>query len=215
MLFLARWGWKEIALFGLLWTGLGVGAFFLFKPIIALPALLLLWTLWFFRDPERRVPAEPGLLVSPADGTVTEVSRVPRTDFFDEPATRIGIFLSVFNVHVNRAPCDGVVKTTRYTPGKFLDARHPDSGAQNESNAILLDRGPDGPILVRQVAGAIARRIVCAIRPEDKVERGQRIGMIKFGSRTELYVPERVLSEVAVKIGDTVKGGETILARTR
>ncbi len=215
MLFLARWGWKEVTLFGLLWTGLGVGAFFLFKPIIALPALLLLWTLWFFRDPERRIPAEPGLLVSPADGTVTEVSRVPRTDFFDEPATRIGIFLSVFNVHVNRAPCDGVVKTTRYTPGKFLDARHPDSGAQNESNAILLDRGPDGPILVRQVAGAIARRIVCAIKPEDKVERGQRIGMIKFGSRTELYVPERVLSEVAVKIGDTVKGGETILARTR
>lgn len=214
ILLLARWGWREIAIFGLLWTVLGVGAWFLHPAVAALPAALLLWTLWFFRDPERRIPDGPNLLVSPADGTVTEVTRLPRTDWFEEPATRIGIFLSVFNVHVNRAPCDGVVKATRYRPGKFLDARHPACGEQNEANDILFDR-PQGPILVRQIAGAIARRIVCAIRENDRVERGQRIGMIKFGSRTELVVPERVLGEVAVKVGDTVKGGESILARTR
>lgn len=213
-LFLARWGWREITLFGLLWSALGVAAWFLHPAIIALPALLLLFTLYFFRDPHRRIPSEPNLLVSPADGTVTEISHLPGTDLVTEPCMRIGIFLSVFNVHVNRAPCEGIVKTTQYRPGRFLDARRPESSDANEANTILLER-EDGPIAIRQIAGAIARRIVCAVRQNEHLERGQRIGMIKFGSRTELYVPERLLADVAVKIGDTVKGGESILARTR
>ncbi len=214
LLLLAPWGRREILLFGFLWTAAGVGAFFLHPAASALPALLLLFTLYFFRDPRRTIPSDPGLLVSPADGTVTEISTLPRVDGIEEPSVRIGIFLSIFNVHVNRSPCDGIVKTTRYTPGRFLDARDPKSGSLNEANAIVLDR-PDGPVVVRQVAGTIARRIVCAIQENQKLERGQRIGMIKFGSRTELYVPQRVVAEVSVKVGDKVKGGETILARTR
>ncbi len=214
LLFLAPWGRKELLLSFLLWSATGAGLFFVHPAAVALPAVLLLWTLWFFRDPERPIPGAPGLLVSPADGTVTEVSTLPRVDWIEEPALRIGIFLSIFNVHVNRSPCDGIVKATRYTPGQFLDARDPRSGELNESNAILLERA-DGPIVVRQVAGKIARRIVCAIRENDRLERGQRIGMIKFGSRTELCVPQRLVAGVDVKVGDKVKGGESILARTR
>ena len=210
LLFLAPWGRKELLLSFLLWAATGAGLFLIHPAAVALPAILLLWTLWFFRDPERPIPGDPGLLVSPADGTVTEVSSLPRVEWIEEPALRIGIFLSIFNVHVNRSPCDGVVKATRYAPGKFLDARDPRSGELNESNAILLERA-DGPIVVRQVAGKIARRIVCAVRENDRLERGQRIGMIKFGSRTELWVPAGAGCACRVKGGESVRGGATVL----
>ncbi|HYE98176.1 MAG TPA: phosphatidylserine decarboxylase, partial [Planctomycetota bacterium] len=169
-----------------------------------------LFTLNFFRDPSRRVPQDPGLLVSPADGTVVEISEVQETEFLKAPCHKIGIFLSVFDVHVNRAPCDGPVKAARYSPGRFLDARHPDCGACNESNALHV-----GDVVVKQIAGLIARRIVCDVRPPDVVARGQRIGMIKFGSRTELYVPKDQVREIRVRLNEKVKGGETVLARTR
>ena len=135
--------------------------------------------------------------------------------FIGGPVLRIGMFLSLFNVHVNRAPCSGRVRALSYKKGEFLDARHPESGKRNESNTILID--PDepmpGPIYVRQVAGLVARRIICHIRVDDHMPIGYRFGLIKFGSRTELIIPRRRDTEVLVKIGDKVRGGLTILAR--
>lgn len=214
--FLTAYGRREIIGFTLVW---GVSAFFLWKlhPAAAVvPILGLLFTLSFFRDPVRRPPPGEETLVSPADGRVTDVIEVPAGRDLDEPSVRVGIFLSVFDVHVNRTPCAGVVRATRYTPGEFLDARNPECARRNERNDILIERpAARDQVLVRQISGAIARRIVCAIRENDVVKKGQRVGMIKFGSRTELYVPSRSLAEVTVKVGDRVKGGETVIARTR
>ena len=216
ILFLTAYGRKEVLLFSLLWLSVGYFFWRLHPALAAIPLLLLLFTLSFFRDPVRRPPPGEETLVSPADGRVTDVTEMPPGRDLDEPSVRVGIFLSVFDVHVNRTPCAGVVKATRYTPGEFLDARHPECSKRNERNDILIERpAVRDRVLVRQISGAIARRIVCGIRENDVVEKGQRVGMIKFGSRTELYVPSRSLAEVTVKVGDRVKGGETIIARTR
>ena len=187
-----------------------------------LAAGLPIWGLWlfvvlFFRDPNRNIPSEPGILVSPADGKVTEVSRLDRYDGIKGRALRISIFLSVFDVHINRVPCAGRVRKIEYKPGKFLDARHPDCSSLNESNTIEMDPGEGlpGPIIVRQVAGLIARRIICNLKEQDSVTRGQRLGLIKFGSRTDLIVPDAGGLEAAVKVHDYVKGGETVLFRVK
>ncbi len=210
MLLLAKYGWKELILFSLLWTALGAGLWFAHPAAAAVPALGLLFTFSFFRDPIRRVPAGENLLVSPADGTVTEISEVQEDEFLKAPCHKIGIFLSVFNVHINRSPCEGTVRDVRYKPGKFLDARDPRCGAENESNSIHI-----GGVLVKQIAGLIARRIVCEAKPNDTLARGQKFGMIKFGSRTELYIPKDQVAEISVKLKDKVKGGKTVIARTR
>jgi phosphatidylserine decarboxylase len=184
--------------------------------LLAAPLLIVwLFTLSFFRDPDRTVPAGAGLLVSPADGKVTEITRLERCEGFDGPALRIGIFLSIFDVHINRSPCEGRVAKTQYQAGQFLDARHKDSGARNEANTIIIEpqAGLAGPIVVRQVAGLIARRIVCHVGPGSAVRRGQQVGMIKFGSRTELIVPADRGFEAAVKVNDHVRAGSTILMR--
>jgi len=214
---LTAYGRREVIVFTLLWSLAAAGVWWLIHPAVAiLPLAGLVFTLSFFRDPVRRPPPGEDTLVSPADGRVTDVSEIPAGSDMSEPSVRVGIFLSVFNVHVNRTPCAGVVKSTRYTPGEFLDARNPECAKRNERNDILIQRtAVKDQVLVRQISGAIARRIVCAIRENDVVEKGQRVGMIKFGSRTELYVPSRSLAEVTVKVGDRVKGGETIVARTR
>jgi len=195
------------------WAALNVSAWFW---IGAVPTLLL-WgfVLSFFRDPPRTIPDAPGLMVSPADGKVTEIARLEDGwPGIDEPVLKISIFLSVFNVHVNRAPCNGVVLGTLYERGEFLDVRHPESGMRNERNSITIDPDADyGPIIVRQIAGLVARRIVCHIDKGDRVTRGARFGMIKFGSRTDLIVPASSRLEPAVKLGDTVRGGATILMR--
>jgi phosphatidylserine decarboxylase len=216
ILLLTAYGRREVIVFTLMWLVLAAAGGWLLHPAVAvIPLAGLVFTLSFFRDPVRRPPPGEDTLVSPADGRVTDVSPVPAGADMAEPSVRVGIFLSVFNVHVNRTPCAGVVKSTRYTPGEFLDARHPDCPQRNERNDILIERpAVKDQVLVRQISGAIARRIVCAIRENDVVEKGQRVGMIKFGSRTELYVPSRSLAEVTVKVGDRVKGGETIVART-
>jgi phosphatidylserine decarboxylase len=162
------------------------------SALAAVPILALLFTLSFFRDPVRRSPPGENTLVAPADGRITDVSEVASEGDLSEPSVRVGIFLSVFDVHVNRTPCAGVVKATRYTKGEFLDARHPECGKRNERNDILIERpAAKDRVLVRQISGAIARRIVCACRENDVLEKGQKVGMIKFGSRTELYVPSR------------------------
>ncbi len=179
--------------------------------------LLVLWVfvLAFFRDPEREIPGEPGVLVAPADGKVTEVSRLDSYEGIDGPALKISIFLSVFNVHINRAACDGRVVRTTYKPGEFLDVRHPECGIRNEWNTIVFDAGGSlgGPVVIRQIAGLIARRIVCNVAQGDTVRRGQRIGMIKFGSRTDLVVPAESGLTPAVQVNDVVKAGTTIMLR--
>ena len=215
---LAPAGRKEMVLLTLLLGGAAVlcfglagrGHVFLW-PAGALFAVLWLGGLAFFRDPERPIPREADIMVSPADGRVTEITRLDHHDEVGGPALRIGIFLSVFDVHINRSPCEGVVKSVRYQQGKFLDARHPDCGACNEANTVVLETA-NGPVVVRQVAGMIARRIVCSVQPGDRVQLGQRIGLIKFGSRTELIVPFQLFSP-AVQVGDKVIGATSVLMR--
>ncbi len=183
---------------------------------LAIPPLLILgWVVWFFRDPNRAGNFDDTVLVAPADGTVTEVVHLDHHEQIGGPAIRIGIFLSIFNVHVNRAPCAGTVRTVSYQEGKFLDARHEDSGRLNESNTLLIDPTPSipGPIVVRQVAGLIARRIICHAKPETTFVCGERFGLIKFGSRTELIVPDNQGIEPATSVGDKVQGGRTVLMR--
>lgn len=205
-------GTREIALFG--GGALVLGALaFLAHPLAALPFVALcLFVFSFFRDPERKAPPGDEAAVAPADGTVTDIEEVEEPHFLGGKAVRIGIFLSVFNVHVNRAPLDGKVRKVVYTPGRFLDARDPRCRTENEWNLIGCE-GARGPFAVRQVAGLIARRIVCPVRPGDPLARGQRMGMIKFGSRTELLVPKGARVRVETAVGRKVRGGETILLR--
>jgi phosphatidylserine decarboxylase len=171
-----------------------------------LPLLLAAFFLWFFRDPRRAIPKGEGLIVSPADGLVTETVRI---DTPNGPKQRISIFLNVFDVHVNRSPISGVLTDVRYQKGLFLNAMNPDSAERNEQNSVTV-RGEGIEIVFKQIAGLIARRIVFNFREGDKVERGQRVGLIKFGSRTDIVLP--VEAELRVKKGQRVKGGSTILA---
>jgi phosphatidylserine decarboxylase len=197
-------GVRELAILTIVCGLAAWGVALIAWPLVVLPVALLVFGVSFFRDPERRLPDDPAALVSPADGTVADVTEVTGAPLLDEPCLRVGIFLSVFNVHVNRAPLKGKVAGLRYRPGRFLDARHPDATSQNEAQEILLVGRI--PVVVRQISGKIARRIVCPLKDGLEVERGARIGMIKFGSRTELYVPTRLKPQCLVKVGDRVKG---------
>jgi phosphatidylserine decarboxylase len=182
------------------------------------PVVLACWLflLFFFRDPERDIPSDRHALVSPADGTVTNVDEVEEPDFPSGRAFRISIFLSVFNVHVNRIPRTGRVVGLNYYPGRFLDARNPLATRINEQFWIdLEEHGTGRRVRIKQIAGAIARRIVCWLRPDESVWAGQRLGMIKFGSRTEVLLPVGEPMDVKVKVGDRVKGGSTVLLRFR
>jgi len=170
------------------------------------PVVLALFFLWFFRDPTREIPTGPGIIVSPADGVVTEA------DWIETSAgsrLRLSIFLNVFDVHVNRAPVAGTVKAVEYREGAFLNAMKPESGMLNEQTLVVIDAG-GYEISYKQIAGLIARRIVCPVKPGDKLERGQRVGMIKFGSRTDVLMPADAV--LKVKRGDRVKGGASVLA---
>ncbi|MBL8840650.1 MAG: phosphatidylserine decarboxylase family protein [Planctomycetes bacterium] len=192
---------------GLLAWGLALVAW----PLVLLPAALWLFAVSFFRDPERKPPADPQLMVSPADGVVADIVELPRTDLLAEPCVRVGVFLSVLNVHVNRCPWSAKVAALKHQPGEFLDARHPEVSTRNEAQEIRFEA--TFPFVVRQVAGLIARRIVCPLAVGQSLGRGERMGMIKFGSRTELIVPLRLRPEVLVKVGDTVSGTSTPLIR--
>ncbi|MFI5403033.1 MAG: phosphatidylserine decarboxylase [Planctomycetota bacterium] len=203
-------GVRELILFG---GGalLGGALLFLVHPALAVPFVALAaFVFSFFRDPERKPPGGPDAAVAPADGTVTDIEEVDEPHFLGGKALRIGIFLSVFNVHVNRAPLEGKVKKVRYSPGRFLDARDPRCKSENESNLVGFE-GARGPFAIRQVAGLIARRIVFPLKEGDPVARGQRMGMIKFGSRTELLVPAGARVKVETAVGRKVKGGETVI----
>lgn len=170
---------------------------------------------WFFRDPQRPIPGDPGLVVSPADGIISSIEEIDHAEFLDGPAVQIGIFLSIFHVHVNRVPVAARVVGLSYRHGKFLNALRPESARENEQLAIRLQEtaAPYRRMVVRQIAGAIARRIVCWLKPGDELARGERFGMIKLGSRTELLLPREPGLEIAVRIGQSVQGGKTVLAR--
>ena len=173
----------------------------------AIPGLLLAaFFLWFFRDPERAIPDAPGAVVSPGDGKVTDVS----------PATidglqriRISIFLSVFDVHVNRSPIAGLVRNVRYQKGQYLNAMNPASAEHNEQSVVTVE-GEGHLVVFKQIAGLLARRIVCNVKAGDRLERGQRIGLIKFGSRVDVWLEPD--ATVQVKVGDRVQGGASVLA---
>lgn len=171
------------------------------------------WAIAFFRDPARTPPDDPDAVVSPADGTVTHVLEREEPDFLGGRAVMIGIFLSIFDVHLNRAPYAGTVRYIAYRQGKFHDARTELSSGENESNAVgfELDRPSGGRALVKQIAGAVARRIVCDVAADQPVATGQIIGMIKFGSRTELYIPVDAGFTPSVRPGDKVKAGRTVV----
>jgi phosphatidylserine decarboxylase len=188
----------------------------LFWAPFAVVALLWAFVVAFFRDPFRSLPTDAEALLSPADGTVTHVEEVEEPDFPGGRAFRISIFLSVFNVHVNRVPRTARVTQIRYFRGSFLDARHGDCAVQNEQLWLDLEEsGTRRPIRVKQISGAIARRIVCWLRPGEEVKAGDRFGMIKFGSRTDVLLPAGEVMDVRVKVGDKVKGGSTTLLRLR
>ena len=172
--------------------------------------LLLLCTLAFFRDPEREVPSDPNLIVAPADGTVMDIIELEETEVLKGKTRRVGIFLSIFDVHTNRAPIDGRVVYRQHRPGLFLDARRADCSEKNESMTWAFEN-PRVTIVARQITGAIARRIVAWANVGDQLKKGDRFGMIRFGSRTELYLP--LSATVLVKEGDHVAGGSTPIAQ--
>lgn len=176
---------------------------------------VLLWMLSFFRDPVRQVPQDTDILLSPADGTVADITCVHEPDFIGGPALRIGIFLSVFNVHINRVPCKVRIEKVTYKKGMFKDARDASASKVNESNDIAMTRlgSSQDKLVVRQISGAIARHIVCKTAPGEVLEQGQQFGMIKFGSRTELYLPAVDRAKCQVSLGDKVQAGLTVLVR--
>lgn len=212
---LAKWGYREAAVSVVIAAAAAVIVGYL-APVyfIAVPVIIGLWAISFFRDPARAVPEGEGVVVSPADGKVVEITEVDEPDYIGGPALKIGIFLSIFNVHINRSPCGGDVEMTAYRPGKFLNALKADSSKYNESNAIGIS-GNGCRMLVKQIAGAIARRIECDCHEGDSLARGEKFGMIKFGSRTELYVPVDAGFALQVKVGDKVRAGSSVLGAIR
>jgi phosphatidylserine decarboxylase len=165
----------------------------------------------FFRDPDRVIPKEPDAIVSPADGKVISVGPVERTRFYEGSCQKISIFMSVLNVHVNRIPVDGKVKKVGYTPGKFFAANLDKASSQNEHSAVFMETANGKPLCTVQVAGLIARRIICNVQPGDDVCKGQRFGMICFGSRLDVYLPDD--AEIKVAVGDKVRAGSSAIGR--
>ena len=221
----ARVGLAELIVFTSVFWGSAIGIGVLLMEA-SLPGLwnAALWTVvlglvltgaevaWFFRDPQRAVPDDPEQVVSPADGKVVHIQEVE--DEFVGPAIEIGIFLSIFNVHINRAPIQARVIGLRYRPGKCLNALRPESAKLNEQLAVRMQQtaAPFRRMIVRQITGAIARRIVCWLKPGDELKRGEQFGMIKLGSRTELVLPREAGLQLLVKVGDTVRAGSSVLA---
>lgn len=184
------------------WTFVAVGA-----------AILTLFVSWFFRNPSRVVPQGPRVVVAPGDGKVIAIQEEFEPRFIKARSIRISIFLNVFDVHINRLPCEGIIEDVQYQPGLFLVASKPDATLRNEQNALMIRTAQDAKVLCVQVAGLIARRIVCWISPGDRAVRGERFGLIRFGSRMDTFFP--VGTAIKVAVGDRVKGGETVLGELR
>ncbi|NWF52557.1 MAG: phosphatidylserine decarboxylase family protein [Nitrospirae bacterium] len=205
MLKIAPDGYPFILIFVLL----SILVFIFAKPWLTIfPLIVTMFMCLFFRDPERDVPSNKGIFVSPADGKVILIRDVYEKDYLKAESKEISIFMSLFNVHINRSPCDGKVTFIKHSAGKFFVAHKDIASLENENNVIVIE-GEYGKILVRQVAGFIARRIVCRVKTGDVLRRGERYGMIKFGSRLDIYLPNAI--KIKVKVGDKVRAGETIL----
>jgi phosphatidylserine decarboxylase len=177
-----------------------IAAFFLFATV---------FTVWFFRNPERRTPEDEGLVISPADGKVIRIDEDFHHELLSQPCRKVSIFMNVFNVHVNRAPYSGTVSMIRYYPGRFLSADLDKASEQNERNALLIRTDDEKDVLTIQIAGLIARRIVCWVNKGAYLKKGERFGMIRFGSRLEVFLPKE--ARISVAVGDKVKAGETPL----
>lgn len=219
MLPLTRHGLREMLIGSILLAVLAIVLLNIWWPLALLVVPVWVWLLAFFRDPERALPTQQHAMVSPADGKIADITELPSVELLGGvPAIRVGIFLSVFNVHINRTPCDGRVVNVIYKRGKFINAMsHAQASEQNESNTLVLaDAADNRPIaVVKQIVGLIARRIVCIAKPGDLLQRGQRFGMIKFGSRTELYIPKWLEPEIKVQIGQKVRGAMDVIAILR
>jgi len=219
---LTRYGLPQVVIFPLIVFITMLALFVAFSPalwLIPVQAVLfavLVWAFSFFRDPKRKIIPDENILYSPADGTITDIDEMDDTEL-GVKALRIGMFLSVFNVHVNRAPCSVRIDKVTYKKGKFINAMSPDASKINESNDTLMTRlaEPADKLLVRQISGAIARHIVCEAKEGSEYRQGDQFGMIKFGSRAELYLPAKSSRnyEVAVKIGEPVRAGLTPLVK--
>ena len=212
---LTRHGFREMLIGSLVLVAVAVVLGWWWWPVSFLVLPVLIWLFAFFRDPDRKLPTEQHAMVSPADGKVSDVTDLPHDELLGGPCVRVGIFLSVFNVHVNRAPCDGRVVNVIYKEGKFINAmKHDSASSDNESNTVVLaePKGERPVVVVKQIVGLIARRIICTVKNGDLVQRGDRIGMIKFGSRTELYIPKWLEPQVKVTVGDSVRGAADVIA---
>lgn len=211
----ARWGLAEMQIFGWPLLALTVLLGYFCWYLAWIPAVLFCLVVWFFRDPPRKVPQVAGIHVSPADGKICEITRLDHDEFIGGPAVRIGIFLSIFNVHLNRTSAAARVIALKYSRGEFLNALNPQSALRNENIWIGLEETepPRRRFIVRPIAGAIARRIVCVLRTGDELARGEKFGMIKLGSRTELILPEEENLQICIKVGERVKAGSTIIAQ--
>ncbi len=182
--------------------------------LLPLPMAVWLFVVWFFRDPDRQTPTGEGLFISPADGNVSDITQIGPASILGRDGVMVGVFMNVFSVHVNRSPFDGRIDRVVHKEGAFMDVRDPAAFERNESASIYMTvthGGQEWPIVFRQVAGLVARRIITDLTPGQQVLRGQRIGMIKFGSRVELYVPRELAGKVCVNIGQATRAGETVL----
>lgn len=211
----ARAGLAELILIGGFFLIAGLLLSWLWWPLGIPPLVVFVLVVWFFRDPPRTIPTEHGVVVSPADGVIVQIDEIEDPEI--GPAIQFGIFLSIFNVHINRSSLEGSVVAVRYQPGKFLNALRPESARENENlDLLVLSRErPFRLFRIRQITGQFARRIVCWARPGDLLAKGEQYGMIKLGSRTELVVPRDESLEITVAIGQKVTAGTSRLARYR
>ncbi len=206
-LYEARW------ILAVLIVPLGLALYFRQHWLTALCALALVFVINFFRDPDRPIPAGDDIVVSAADGVVSDIIEKEEAEVTKKPSVRVGVFLSVFDVHVNRAPVAGKIVHSVRHEGHFYDARDPRASEMNEARTWGFENPKAGVVVVRQITGLIARRIVDWAKVGDTVQKGDRLGMIRFGSRTEVFLPPG--TEILVKVGDRVKGGETVIARLK
>jgi phosphatidylserine decarboxylase len=206
MIQLAKEGYPFIIFFAVA----SVLAFLLRLNIAALIALILtLFMIYFFRDPDRLTPHAPESFYSPADGKIIKIEEATEDEILKESALKISIFMSPLNVHVNRAPCEGTVLDVKHFPGKFFSAFKDDASKYNEHITMMLDCTRHGRIVLKQIAGSLARRAVCRVKPGDRLRQGERYGMIKFSSRVDIFLP--LDTDVRVKLHDKVRAGETVL----
>ncbi len=218
---LTKYGWPQVAIFPAVVFAAMIACLlirppnWIFYTAEAILTVVVIWSLAFFRDPKRTAPVDKNLLLAPADGKITDIETIEENDFIGQTTLRIGIFLSILDAHINRSPCNVKVERITYKKGKYKNAMNPQSGRVNEANNLFLVRtdSPEDKLIVRQISGAIARRIVCRAAEGQQLTGGEKFGMIKFGSRTELYVPSRQDVKCLVKIGDKVKAGTTPLVR--